>query len=281
MKAGVALTVAVACVTCVACFSIDGPPGGITSISAVVAPSPSVVVNDVMRDSAGNPAALRVFAFDESGDTIQTLEPSFVVLDPGLTIDDTGLVHGDSVRPNGPRVVATVGPLQTTSQFTIPVSVLPTHVTRTLAGDSTLLIGSVDSLGNRSPALSLRIAGEPAPDAAPADTGAVGFIVRYEVLFDVQGRDANPVLYVGTADGKPSARDTTDAAGTVSRVLVFRLDRATDSLKTALVEGGAVLNVPVRASVVTRGYTLTPDTVRFTVPVKFPGFESEARAPLP
>jgi hypothetical protein len=58
----------VAATAVAACVEIATGPGGVVSIR-LVAVNPSIIVGDSLRDSTGNVAHLRAFAFTETGDT--------------------------------------------------------------------------------------------------------------------------------------------------------------------------------------------------------------------
>jgi hypothetical protein len=101
-----------AAVTAVACFELSGPNDGVVSITGIRAASPAVAVGDVMRDENAQPAPLTIIALDANGDTVRDVQPTFVVLDEGATVDAAGLVTGEEVRPGPVRIVGSVGGLQ-------------------------------------------------------------------------------------------------------------------------------------------------------------------------
>ena len=98
-----------AAVTAVACFELSGPNDGVVSITGIRAASPAVAVNDVMRDSNGNPAPLTIIALDENGDTVRDVQATFVVIDDGASVDAAALVRGEEVRAAPIRIAGSVG----------------------------------------------------------------------------------------------------------------------------------------------------------------------------
>ena len=105
-----ALAGAALCVVALACGEVPTLADGIAYISPVILPSPAVALGDTLRNSVGEVAPLRVFAIDNSGDTIQGATAEFIVTTvPGasVTILDNDLVFGDSLRTAS--IVARVG----------------------------------------------------------------------------------------------------------------------------------------------------------------------------
>src|SRR6185503_16619414 len=64
-----ALVVFVALWLGVSCLDISSPVTGIAAITPIIAPTPSVVTGDTLRDTLGRVDSLRVFAFAPNGDT--------------------------------------------------------------------------------------------------------------------------------------------------------------------------------------------------------------------
>jgi hypothetical protein len=136
LLAGFAATVAV--VTALSCGDVPTLPEGVAYISGVVSPSLAVAAGDSLRDSLGNVAPLRVYAFGRNGDTLSGIPVRFLVtsLDPGVRIDEaTGiLVASDSVR--AVRIVGQVIDLLQTPEYTLQVVPQPDSLQQAVVNDS-------------------------------------------------------------------------------------------------------------------------------------------------
>ena len=232
-----------------ACVDVSSPKG-VASISALLLPSPSVVIGDVMRDSTGAPAPLRVVAFDGQGQPVAGLTPEFFVLDRGAHVDATGMFFGDSLTTV--HVVGTVGGLQT-GPATVPVTVAPDSVAKFGSVDTLRAHITGDTTQNVSNPLGVTVTGA-------GNVGAAGFLVRYRVVYappPSAGKDST--VYIGDLSSRPTSVDTTDAAGhAVRRRVVVRVNAL-----------GAVLDsVVVTASVQYKGAPLRGSPVRFVIPAK-------------
>lgn len=249
-----------------ACLEVNAPPGGIAAITLVLPPSPSVVIGDVSRDSTGAQAPLRVFAFDEHGDTIEGVDVQFIALARGLTIDSSGVARGDSVVPTGVQVVGTVGALQTTP-LSIPVTVAPARVrqepTAQLAFD---VVADTLAAANRRE-LTLTVSGNASPLGTATDTFAVGFIVDYAVVASPAGTDGRATAVL-TDGSKETSRDTTAANGQASRTLQLRPVLFTDP---SLSGGERVDTVRVQATVRHLGGPAAGTPVTFLIPICLAG----------
>lgn len=192
------------------CLELSGPPDGVVSVSTIEVPSTAVAVGDVLRDSAGAPARLRVAAFDADGDTIAVDDLRWAVLDSGATVDAQGLVRGTSARA-AVRVIAILGGLQTApARFAVvpaPVSVRDSSVAAV-----TFAAGSLtDSV---SAPFGVRL-------LAADGSGVPSWPVRFSIVRStVVPRSATvaPVELVGDARTR-STIDTTDAQGYGLRAL--------------------------------------------------------------
>lgn len=240
------------------CLGVDTPAGGVAAIGRVTPPSPSVVRGDVMRDSTGAPAPLRVALFNADGDTISG-ETSFLVLDRGLHLDADNIAQGDSVVPGGVRVVALSGSLQS-AIARIPVTLAPVTVTAA-SGQTTVIAYDPFSTDTTATAntLSLGVAAR-----AAGDTASVGFIVDFAVFRAPAARDTAAVAYLRADATRLYPRDTTDASGNASRTLVFRPNRLADSTAAQLAAGG-VDTIGVRG---TLHYAGTSTPVDFLIEVR-------------
>jgi hypothetical protein len=277
MKKSVTLVLCCTAMIVVACLDVSSPPGGIGSFTNIIRPSPSVVVGDVMRDSAGAPDSLRVVAFGANGDTLTGVEISFLSIDttkpPSVTVTANGQVRGDSVRPSvaGSFVVANVGGRFQTLPDTLRVTVPPD---RSKMEDQPLLtlkfVSPADSLNTTNQrALKLTVSGSLPAGAkgAPADTFAVGFIVDYRVTSAPGSTSAGRAVRLLDDGNKDATRDTTSASdpGVASLKLQFNPAFFADP---ALLGGTKTDTVKVEVTVRYNGHAaaLTPST--FVVPIK-------------
>ena len=88
----------VAAVVAMACIDMSAPKGRPASISSLLLPSPSVVVGDSMRDSAGKVAPLRIIAYDANNAPIPSLEVLFFVT------DSAAVAHISNVEDHHPDI---------------------------------------------------------------------------------------------------------------------------------------------------------------------------------
>ncbi len=241
---------AAAALAVAACIDTSAPKGDVVSISSVLLPSPSVVRGDVMRDSAGTPAPMRIVAYDGLNQPVGGLRPEFFVLDRGAHVDTAGMLFGDSL--NTIRVVGTLGGLQTTPQ-TVFVSVAPTKVSAVGPVDTMRVRSDRDTSQNLSPALSVLVTGL-------GDTVATGFIVHYTVTrAPASLAGAPPTVYIADASGRPMPNDTTDVSGRATR-------RRAAMRINAL--GGALDSIIIEAAVLYKGVPLQGSPVRLVFPAK-------------
>jgi hypothetical protein len=243
----------------------------VASISLARNPSPSVLVGDSSRDSTGRIAGIQVTAFDVNGDTIRDAVPSFISIDRGLMVNaTTGVMFGDSVRPIGARVVATVGPLQTIPD-TVPVTVAPVRVRATPAApriEFAPVVSTTDTTRTGDQlTLTVTLSGTPPAGNTATDTMAVGFIVDWSVRKmppGLKGSESVATALLMKA-GKVSARDTTDRQGASSRLLQLRPVYFTDP--ALLITGTKSDTVIVDALIRRKPALLADTTVTFIIPV--------------
>jgi hypothetical protein len=252
----------------VSCLDISSPLDGIASVSTVIPPSPSVIVGDVSRDSLGQPAPLRVYAFNTNGDTVRDAQVSFFVLDTlnGLSIDPTtGIAHGDTLSPSA-RVVARVMPAGATSGG-LQTSVLPLPVT--IAPDTVFLTSTdtlfinlfspTDSLAF-SKGVSVRVLG--ADRTAPVNA----YLVRYMIDYAPAAKSGATTAFFVDESNKPATNDTTSSAGDASRRVALRraaLSDEADVWSTIKPE-----SVVVRALVQYKGQDIPDSPIKVVIPIK-------------
>jgi hypothetical protein len=245
------LVATAAFVVALSCGDVPTFPDGIAFIGPVLLPSPAVATLDMLRDSLGQVAPLRVVAFDINDNVIPNVPVTFVVssVPPGVSIDANGIVTAfDSIQQV--QIVGRVGDRLQTTPVTLFVVTQPDVIEQS---------GVVDSLVIKSSALSVKVSGLRRGTRIPVQ----GIIVHYQIL-KVNGTSAVDSTVFTLVDdiGEPvtgdprTAVDTTDAAGLASRFLITANTTGVDS-------------VVVTASATNlKGALLTGSPVRFVIPVK-------------
>jgi hypothetical protein len=222
----------------------------VASISSLLLPSPSVVKGDVMRDSTGAPAPLRVTAFDGLNRPVNGLESDFFILDRGAHLQPDDILVGDSLSTV--RVVGTVGGLQTVPT-PVFVTVAPVMAAATGKIDTLRVRPGADTSQNLSAPLSVTLTGL-------ADTAAVGFIVRYRVTYAPASLpNSPPTVYIADQSGRPMSSDTTDATGKAIR------RRAAVRISSL---GATLDSIVIEASVSYKGSLVTGSPVRLVIPAR-------------
>ncbi|HET9425290.1 MAG TPA: hypothetical protein VFO55_07965 [Gemmatimonadaceae bacterium] len=251
LAAGAVLAIAVACV------ELGGPKSGVTSISNLRLPYPSVVIGGLLRDSLGVPSPLSITAFGPNGETLAEAI-SFIALDSSISVDADGTVHGLLRDSLGGRVVAGAGGLQTPPHRIIvtyaPVEAVKSTATTAIQFDAALP-DTTEKL-NWSPPLELTLNG---------DGGlAQGYIVTYQLTRTPPAKVAGePTAYVADENGRAMTRDTTDTKGVAARRIVLRQAATEDALRG----GTRTDTVIVRATVKYLGSDVPGSPVEFVVPV--------------
>jgi hypothetical protein len=242
--------VAAAALAAAACVDVSSPKGGVVSISTLLLPSPGVVRGDVMRDSTGAPALLRIVAYDATNQPVSGLQAEFFVLDAGAHIDTNGRLVGDSLSTV--RVVGAIGGLQT-PPTSVVVTVAPVKIAATGTIDTLRVRVDADTTQNLSSGLGVIVTGA-------GDTAVAGVVVRYAVIRAPASRPgAPPTVYIADGSGRPMSSDTTDAGGRANRrraaVRVNALNAVLDS-------------IVVEASASYKGTSLQGSPVRLVIPAR-------------
>ena len=242
----------------VACIDMSAPKGP-ASISSLLLPSPSVVVGDTMRDSAGKAAPLRVIAYDANDVPIPADAQFFVVDSAPVGHMTNGIVVGD--KQGSIHIIGQVAGVQTTP-VTVPVTVAPKTFALTGKVDTLKvpLISITDttsrSVGSATIAVTLRGAG---------DTASLGFLVKYELAKAPATIPSSiPGIFFSDDGTKVSAVDTTDGGG-ASRKLFVRSWLLVDQA----VRGGTKVDSAV--VIVTTSYKGAPvsgSPIRVVIPIK-------------
>lgn len=226
----------------VACTKIPTETDTVLSLEFDLLPSPSIVLGDTLRDTAGVARRLSATVFNFQGDIIPGAPVVFASPDRGIRINPTtGFVIGDSLRATPARVVATIAGLQ---------AVLPLDIT--LRPDTVVASNGRDSLGysltdttrNVSPVMSVRLL----HGLLNADSSVKSYVVSFAVT---SSNSAGLATLVNDA-GRDSRVDTTDASGIAGRKLrvnAARLSSLVDSVivqATVKYRGNPVRGSPVR-----------------------------------
>ena len=250
----------------VACLDIASPVTGIASITPIIAPTPSVVVNDSTRDTNGIPQPLRVIAFAPNGDTVRDARVVFFAIDSTrkLRVDSlTGIAHGDGLSPNA-QVVARVSPANgsgsiQTFALALPVVPIPRRLSKET--DVTLFefTASTDTLSSnlRSPALTVKVRGA-------SDTIVTHYLVSYEIVTPPPSTTSEPSVVLVKDDGRVSTLDTTDVNGSATRYLRVR----PSAIEGEVLVGTKTVTAVVRVHAKYLGAPLTDSPVEFTVPIR-------------
>jgi hypothetical protein len=254
-----ALAGAALCVVALACGEVPTLADGIAYISPVILPSPAVAFGDTLRNSVGEVAPLRVFAIDNSGDTIQSATAEFIVTTvPGksVTILANDLVFGDSLRTAS--IVARVGTRLQTPPVLLDVVNQPDSIAASSATTTSFPVPSAGATTSSVP-LSVSITA----NVEGTRSGVRSIIVRYAVtdiyplgttiadtsivLVDDQNRF---ILPTGLA-----AVDTTDISGTASRsvrAVPFGFDSVAITVSANNLKGVPLPGGPIRFVVSTK-----------------------------
>jgi len=232
----------------------------VASISDLILPSPSVVKGEVMQDSLGVEAPLKLYAYDSEGRVLVNQAVFITVLDASVHVDNFGLVHGQQLDSVGARVVAGAGTLQT-PQIRIPVTVHPDAASTTVSGATInfpVPVTDTSSNANWSPNLDVTITGFGDGNIIQ---GAQGFLVNYSITRSPAGVGGAATTYLIDADAtKKTSRDTTNSSGKASRRVVLRSGLLADNTKTD--------TIVVRATASYGGLVISGFPINFTIQIK-------------
>jgi len=241
----------------VACLDISSPVTGISSITTVLLPTPSVVVNDSLRDTSGAVKPLAVYAFGPNGDTVRDVVVRYFAIDSTqkLHVDSiTGQAWGEALSPLA-KVVARVTPANgkgTIQTLQVPLPVVPTPI-RATKGDSLMDFPfdptTIDTLasGVLSPSLDVTVLGNP-------DTTIQSYVVSYKIVRMPASKNnaGEPTVKIFDRSGNDSTIAITSPSGVASRQLRVRLG----ALPPPLLVGAATDTVVVQVRVLYQGKPL-------------------------
>ena len=208
-----------------ACTDIPTGADDVLSIELNPLPSPSVVVGDTLRDTAGVATPLTVTAFNYRNEVVEDVPARFRALDARVRIDSvTGVLVADTASSTPSRVLAT---FEGFSAFlSVPVTLRPDTVVGENARDS-LSYSLTDTAANLSNPLGVRVLhGLTTTDSA---------VSSYRVTFDVTPQSDTTLARL-VIDGTSRSRvDTTDAGGVASRRLRIDVSQITDAVDSVIV----------------------------------------------
>ena len=245
-------------VVALACGDVPTLEGGIAFISPVILPSPAVALGDTLRDEAGVVAPLRIFAIDNAGDTLQNVEPTFIVTTvPGAsaTILENDLVRGDSVRTAS--IVGRVGARLQTPPAQLSVVFQPDSMA---AGSPTTARFPVANVGEITASVPLSVNVTSIGEGTRA--GVPSIIVRYLITNIYPAGTTVPDTSVVLVDDQSrfignglTSVDTTDASGNASRqirAVPFGFDSVAITVSANNLKGVPLPGGPIRFVVSTK-----------------------------
>jgi len=224
----------------VACLDVASPVKGISAISPVLLPTPSVVVNDTMRDIAGNVTPLHVLVYGPNGDTLphDQFKVSFVAIDTSgnLIVNDTGLAYAkdDSLSPTA-QVVAQVTMSNgggTIQALAVPLPVVPVPAAANRDSGFTFQppFSAADTLSSTliSPPLTVRVFS--GTSTAVPSYPVIFTIVQQPNRFSYNG----PLVVLTNSAGRDTTVGITGTSGQAQVFLRFRPSAATNEQLSAL-----------------------------------------------
>ena len=213
----------------IACLDITPPIPGISAITPVLLPTPSIVINDTMRDTAGNVTPLHVVAFSLSGKPFTDVTVSWLAIDStkNLSVNDTGLATAaGTFNPFG-KIVATVvqkggttASLQT-PQVTVPVVPKPIVARKdtNFKFTPTLPATPTDTLSSQllSPGLAVTV-------KANQDSAVPSYPVIYKIVRRPPPNDTvpGPTVVATNSTGRDSTVGITNSSGVAQIYLRLR-----------------------------------------------------------
>jgi hypothetical protein len=262
------LTAAALIVAAWSCTKLPSDPTTPFSIAFRRAPSPSVVLGDVMRDSTGQPATLQAFAFNLRGDTIRDYPVTYFLVardsQPATLADGLITAYSDTAYIGDTlRVVAAAGGVQSTP-LRIVVTLKPDALV--LAGSDTVrfLLPATDSLP-MSASMSVRLRHTPISPEPARDTVVPAYEVRYRVVRASSGNFDSSYVTISDASRHYAPVDTTDASGIAARQLRVRRTKYPYPYDTITPGHSAVDTVYVDATASYKGSAVSGSPVRFKV----------------
>ena len=264
--AGSLLTIAA--VFAIACVDMSAPDGA-ASISGLILPSPSVVVGDTMRDSAGAVASLRVIAYDANETPVSGLATTFFITDTAKLahIANSSFLVGD--KQGSVHVIGQVTGVQTTPA-TVPITIAPTKfaLVTTPPLPDTFVVNLTSTTDTTSASAATQALGVTLKGLG--DTASLGFIVKYELVSAPATKQGSPspAVYIGADATKSMLVDTTKATGSSRSVFVKPALLADQSLQSGAKTDSVV--VLIRTSYKGKPVDGSPIRVKLPLKIKIP-----------
>jgi hypothetical protein len=251
-------------IVALACGEVPTLPDGIAYISTVILPSPAVAFGDTLRDSTGKAAPLAIYGISNTGDTIRTITPRFIVTTvpgKGVTVTAANLVLGDSVRTV--QIVGRVGDRLQTPPTSLSVVWQPDSIAASTAASARF---PAIATGETSSAVALGVtvtSGANLIGAVTTRATVPSIIVRYKVtqVFPASSTIPDTTLVLIDESNRfelPTGRasvDTTDASGNASRrirAIPFGFDSVEITASANNLRGIPLKGSPIRFLVTTK-----------------------------
>jgi hypothetical protein len=205
------------------CGEVPTLPDGVAYITAVILPSPAVALDDTLRDSLGVATPIRLYGIDNSGDTVKSISPVFVV----TTVPGKGvrLVAGDFVIGDSLRTVQIIGQVGSRLQ-TPPVALDVVRQPDSIAAATNASERfPVPGTGEVTSTVALGVTVTSPPQDTTPRAAVKSIVVRFSVtkVFPASATIPDTTLVLLDETGRfqlPTGRDavdTTDASGNASR----------------------------------------------------------------
>lgn len=242
-----------------ACVDMSAPKGP-AAISNLVLPSPSVVVNDVMRDSLGNAAPITIVAFDANGKPGLPTDAQFFITDTTKSahLNNNNELLGD--RIGSTVMIGQIGNLQTASA-TIPVTYLPFKMVHTSPDTGLTAPATSDTSASAFAGITLSV-------TSAQDSGSTGIVVHYALLYApaTVANAKHPAVFIADNSGHLATTDTTTPGGSSQRRLTVFPALLAD--EAALAAGTKKDSAIVEARASYKGALLNGAPIRFVVPIR-------------
>lgn len=249
MKAAL-LAAALAIALALACTDVTGAKNEILSVQFDTLASPSVVLNDSLRDTTGAIALPHVTAFNFGGTPVTGAVVRYRSADRGVTVDSlTGLIRGDSIRATPARIIATVGDIQAQQFLSI-----------TLRPDTMFAIKALDSVRYSLLDSTLNLSSAVTVSVRHGKTGADSAVTAYLVSFSIVSPANSALADLVDEGGRKSRVDTTDASGVAGRRIRLHA--------TALASPTQSDSIVISATARYRGALVKGSPVRLVVRIK-------------
>jgi hypothetical protein len=246
------ITTAIAALFAVAlaCTDVTGAKNEILSIQFDTLASPSVVLNDSLRDTTGVIALPRVTAYNFSGTPVPSAVVRYHSADRGVTVDSiTGLIRGDSIRATPARIIATVGAIQ--AQQFLSIALRP---------DTMHSANALDSIRYSLIDTTLNVSGTVTVSLRHVNGAADSAVAAYLVSFAIVSPANSALADLVDEGGRKSRVDTTDVSGVAGR----RIRLHATALSGPTVSDSIIINATAKY----RGAVVKGGPVRLVVRIK-------------